>query len=73
VDEEALCLSSSECDHHASQNPGESYCHEDKHKALSSNYRNRLKHLFPQPNIAFYANTHSRPLFINPLRNQSPS
>jgi hypothetical protein len=29
----ALCLSSSECDHHASRNAGESHCHEDKHKA----------------------------------------
>jgi hypothetical protein len=33
VDAGALCLSWLECDHQASRNPGESRCHEDKHKA----------------------------------------
>jgi len=33
VDAGALCLSSWEYDHHASRNPNETSCHEDKHKA----------------------------------------
>jgi len=33
VDEGALCLSSSECDHLASRNPNESKSDQDKHKA----------------------------------------
>jgi hypothetical protein len=40
---------------------------------ISSYYRHRIKHFFPQHLITFYRTTRSRPFSINPPRKQPPT